>query len=74
MVWKIQHSKKYLRSKINNIEIIDASQRIGAAGFEMFGLSHIYVGFTIGNKKKMIGKQINKEEAEIIIRELENKK
>ncbi|MCG6191588.1 hypothetical protein [Maribellus maritimus] len=72
-VWKITHSKKYLKSRITKIELNDSSNKFGAVGLEMFGLSTINVTFKYGSKKKAIGKQINMKEAKLIIGELENK-
>lgn len=74
VVWKIKHSKKYSKSKIKNIEILDSSNKFGADGIKMFGLSNINVTFKIGRKKKMIGKNINMDDAKLIIKELENRK
>jgi len=72
-VWKISHSKKYLKPKIRNIELDDSTNKFGDIGIGMLGLSPIHVSFKYGRKKKLIGKQIGKDEAKIIIGELENK-
>nr|WP_321453143.1 hypothetical protein [uncultured Carboxylicivirga sp.] len=69
-VWKIRHSKKYFKLKINSIAISDSSNQFGAMGLEMFGLSTINVTFKYGKKKQIFGKQINMDEAKIIYSEL----
>ncbi len=51
-VWKITHSKKYLKSRIKKIEINYSSNEFGSVGLEMFGLSNINVTFKYGKKKE----------------------
>ena len=66
----LKHSKKYKKHKISNIELVDTSDNFGAVGTAMFGFSNIHVFFKYGRKKKMIGKQIEKEEGKKILEEL----
>ncbi|MCV9386016.1 hypothetical protein [Reichenbachiella ulvae] len=65
-----KHSSRYKKDKISNVELVDTSGSYGATGTAMFGFSDVHVYFKYGRKKKMIGKQIETEEGEIIIEEL----
>lgn len=72
-VWILRDSTKYLKTKIKDVKIIDASNSFGASGTSMFGFSNIHVQFTYGRKKKILGKQITQEEALLIMDEFKNK-
>ncbi len=72
-VWFLKDSIKYKKSKLGEFKIADNSNSFGSAGTAMFGFSNIHVQFLYGRKKKIIGKQIDKEEAEQILTELKNK-
>ncbi|MEB2777835.1 hypothetical protein SYJ56_21145 [Algoriphagus sp. D3-2-R+10] len=72
-VWFLRHSKKYRKTKIGEFKIVDSTNSFGAAGTAMFGFSNINVQYKYGRKKKMIGKQIDQEEAKLILTELKNK-
>ena len=72
-VWFLRHSKKYKKTEIGEVTIVDNSKSFGAAGTAIFGFSSINVQFNYGRKKKMIGKQIDQEGAEQILTELKNK-
>ncbi len=71
-VGPLRHSKKYKKTKVGEFKIVDSSKSFGAAGTAMFGFSNIAVQFNYGRKKKMIGKQIDQEDAKQILIELQN--
>ncbi len=68
----LKKSKRYSRIKISDIELVEMSNNFGASGYAMLGLSNVHVLFKYGRKKHMIGKQIERYEAEQIIEELKH--
>ncbi|GAB7088148.1 hypothetical protein [Marinifilum fragile] len=73
VVWLFRQSKKYLKKEIINIGIGDSSKGFGSIGLDFLGLSTIKVVVNLRKKKRMIGKQINTDQAKRIISEINSK-
>jgi hypothetical protein len=69
--WILRRTKKFWKSNINELKVVDRSDSIGASGNKTFGFSNVHIQFFYKRKLKMIGKQINKEEADQILKEFQ---
>jgi hypothetical protein len=70
-VWFLNNTKRFIKSNISDLNVVDRSGSIGASGNTTFGLSNIHIDFLYKNKVKRFGKQLNREEADQILKELQ---